>query len=35
VLDKVASALEPAWEMGKAAGVARPKTDPILEFCVA
>jgi hypothetical protein len=35
VLNKVASALEPAWEMGKAAGVARPKTDPILEFCVA
>lgn len=35
VLNKVASALEPAWEMGKAAGVARPKTDPILEFALS
>lgn len=32
VLTKVASAIEEPWELGKAAGVSRPKTDPLLEF---
>jgi hypothetical protein len=32
LLTKVASAFEEPWEMGKAAGIARPKTDPLLEF---
>lgn len=32
VLTKVASAFEEPWELGKAAGMARPKTDPLLEF---
>lgn len=35
LLDKVASAMEQPWEMGKAAGVARPKTDALLEFCLS
>lgn len=35
LLTKVASALEQPWEMGKAAGMARPKTDPFLEFCLS
>ena len=35
LLTKVASAMEQPWEMGKAAGVARPKTDALLEFCLS
>lgn len=31
-MSKVASAMEEPWELGKAAGVARQKTDPLLEF---
>lgn len=31
-LVKVANAMEEPWELGKAAGVARQKTDPLLEF---
>jgi hypothetical protein len=34
LLTKVASAMEQPWGMGKAAGMARPKTDPFLEFCL-
>lgn len=32
VLQKVASAIEEPWSMGTATGIARPKTDPLLEF---
>lgn len=32
ILTKVASAFEEPWALGKAAGYARPKTDPLLEF---
>ena len=32
LLTKMASAMEQPWEMGKAAGVSRPQTDPLLEF---
>lgn len=32
VLTKIASALEEPWEMGRATGMARPVTDPMLEF---
>lgn len=32
LLQKVANAVEEPWEMGHGAGIARPKTDPLLEF---
>lgn len=32
VLTKVASAMEEPWDLGRAAGISRPKTDPLLEF---
>lgn len=31
-LTKVASAFDEPWELGRGAGMARPKTDPLLEF---
>lgn len=34
-LTKVASAIEEPWELGTPAGVARPKTDPLLEFILS
>jgi hypothetical protein len=32
LLHKVASVVDEPWEMGRGAGIARPKTDPLLEF---
>lgn len=32
LLNKVASIMEEPWEMGRGSGMARPKTDPMLEF---
>lgn len=35
LLTKVASAAEPAWEMGRGSGMERPKTDAMLEFLLS
>ena len=35
LLTKMASAIEEPWGMGNGVGVARPKTDPLLEFMLA
>lgn len=35
LLTKVASAIEEPWGMGNGVGVARPKTDPLLEFMLS
>jgi hypothetical protein len=35
LLSKVASASEPAWEMGRGSGMERPQTDALLEFILS